>query len=161
MKQFFCFWKNEFKMAASKKPHFPAPPILNIFSWKFHGLVLELIKFIDAKGIGVAQPIWSWGCPKKQPKNTKKCIFCLFEPHQCPSHQSILLTQGKSIKFSWKNIEIWKKNYKDSADFWHRKLGLTIRILQYLTFNTKPNQTKYLKSFYVHLQRPLTLFTHH
>ena len=34
-----------------KKTHFPAPPILNIFSWKFHGLVLGLVKLIDAKGI--------------------------------------------------------------------------------------------------------------
>ena len=37
-----------------KKAHFPAPPILNIFSRKFHGLVLWLVGLIDAKGIGVA-----------------------------------------------------------------------------------------------------------
>ena len=36
---------------------FRAPPILNIFSWKFHGLVLGLVELIDAKGIGLAQPI--------------------------------------------------------------------------------------------------------
>ena len=53
----------KFKMAASKKPHFPAPPILNIFSWNFHGLVLGLVGLIDAKGIDLAQPVWSWGCP--------------------------------------------------------------------------------------------------
>ena len=41
-----------------KKIHFPAPPILNIFSQKFHGLVLWLVGLIDVKGIGVAQPIW-------------------------------------------------------------------------------------------------------
>ena len=41
-----------------KKAHFPAPPILNIFSRKFHGLVLWLVGLIDTKGIGVAQPIW-------------------------------------------------------------------------------------------------------
>ena len=52
-KFFFFFWKNKFKMAASKKPHFPAPPILNIFSWKFHGWVLGLVELIDAKGIGM------------------------------------------------------------------------------------------------------------
>ena len=46
-------------MADSKKPHFPAPPILNIFSLKFHGLVLGLVELIDAKDIGVAKPIWS------------------------------------------------------------------------------------------------------
>jgi hypothetical protein len=40
-------------MAASKKPHFPAPPILNIFSWNFHGLVLGLVGLIDSKGIDV------------------------------------------------------------------------------------------------------------
>ena len=44
----------KFKMAASKKPYFPALPILNIFSWKFHGLVLGLVELIDAKGIGMA-----------------------------------------------------------------------------------------------------------
>ena len=42
---------------------FPAPPILNIFLWKFYGLVLELVGLIDAKGIDVAQPIYLWGCP--------------------------------------------------------------------------------------------------
>ena len=48
----------KFKMAASKKSHFPAPPILNIFSSKFHGLVLGLVELIDAKIIGMAQLIW-------------------------------------------------------------------------------------------------------
>ena len=48
----------KFKMAASKKPHFPAPPILNIFSWKFHGLVLGLVELIDVKGICLAQLLW-------------------------------------------------------------------------------------------------------
>jgi hypothetical protein len=51
--------KKKFKMADSKKGHFPAPPILNFFSGKFHGLVLGLVELIDAKGIDVAQPIWS------------------------------------------------------------------------------------------------------
>ena len=41
-----------------KKGHFPAPPILNIFLCKFHGLVLGLVGLIDAKGIDVAQLIW-------------------------------------------------------------------------------------------------------
>ena len=36
-----------------KKAHFPVSPILNIFSQKFHGLVLWLVELIDAKGIGV------------------------------------------------------------------------------------------------------------
>ena len=56
------FEKKKIKMADSKKGHFPAPPILNIFSWKFHELVLGLVGLIDVKGIDVAQPIWSWGC---------------------------------------------------------------------------------------------------
>ena len=30
---------------------------------KFEGLVLGLVGLIDAKGVDVAQPIWSWGCP--------------------------------------------------------------------------------------------------
>ena len=48
-----------FKMADSKKGHFPAPPIINIFFQKFHGLVLGLVELINVKGIDVAQPIWS------------------------------------------------------------------------------------------------------
>ena len=41
-----------------KKARFPAPPILNIFLQKFYGGVLGLVGLIDAKAIGVAQPIW-------------------------------------------------------------------------------------------------------
>jgi hypothetical protein len=70
--QGFCHWKKKKKKknlekkiqnGRLKKAHFPAPPILNIFSWKFHGFVLGLVELIDAKGIGVAQLIWLWGCP--------------------------------------------------------------------------------------------------
>ena len=46
-------WKIEkmkFKMADSKKGHFSKSPILNIFLWKFYGLVLGLVDLIDAKG---------------------------------------------------------------------------------------------------------------
>ena len=43
-------------MADSKS--FSIPPILNIFFQKFHGFVLGLVGFIDAKGIDLAQPIW-------------------------------------------------------------------------------------------------------
>ena len=57
MKIFF-FLKKKFEMADSKKLRFSTPPILNIFSLKFHGLVLGLVQLIDAKGIDVAQPIW-------------------------------------------------------------------------------------------------------
>ena len=55
---FLFFFKKRFKMADSKKGHFPSPPILNIFFRNFHGWVLGLVGLIDAKGIGLAQPIW-------------------------------------------------------------------------------------------------------
>ena len=51
--------KKKFKMADSKRGHFLAPPILNIFFQKFHGLV----GLIDAKDIDLAEPIWLSGCP--------------------------------------------------------------------------------------------------
>ena len=44
-------------------------------------LVLGLLVLIDSKGIDVAQPIWSLGCPtqaQKQPKNTKNAFFACF-----------------------------------------------------------------------------------
>jgi hypothetical protein len=66
MKAFGLFDKMKQKKKINgcvKKGHFPAPPILNIFLWKFYGLVLGLVELIDAKGIDVAQPIWLWGCP--------------------------------------------------------------------------------------------------
>ena len=66
------FFEKENPNGRLKKGHFPALPILNIFSWKFHGLVLGLVELIDVKGIGMAQLIWLWGCPtyaQKQAKN--------------------------------------------------------------------------------------------
>ena len=53
------FLEKKNQMADSKKSHFPAPLILNTFSYKFHGLVLGLVRLIDAKAIIVAQPIGS------------------------------------------------------------------------------------------------------
>ena len=50
--------KRKKKMADLKKTEFPALPILNIFSWNFHGLVHGLVELIDVKGIGLAQLIW-------------------------------------------------------------------------------------------------------
>ena len=38
---------------------FSKSPILKKFLRKFHKLVLGLVGLIDAKGIDVAQPIWS------------------------------------------------------------------------------------------------------
>ena len=55
-------------MANSKKPK----PNAEQFPPKFHGLVLRLVGLIEGKGIDVAQPILSSGCPTlglKQPKN--------------------------------------------------------------------------------------------
>ena len=62
MKAFGLFNKKN-QNGCLKNGNFPAPPILNIFSWNFYGLVLGLVEFIDAKGIGVAQLTWLWGCP--------------------------------------------------------------------------------------------------
>ena len=59
MKQIFFFFEKKHQNRRLKKAHFPESSILNIFSRKFHGLVLWLVELIDAKGIGVAQPIWS------------------------------------------------------------------------------------------------------
>ena len=50
--------KNKFK-----KLRFSTPQILNIFQWKFYGLVLGFVGLIDAKGIDVVQSIWLRGCP--------------------------------------------------------------------------------------------------
>ena len=57
------------------------PPILNVFLWKFHGLVLGLVGKIDVEGINVAQPIWLSDCPtwaQKRAKNIKNNIFSPF-----------------------------------------------------------------------------------
>ena len=50
-------------MADSKKLSSSKSPILKIFLWKFHGLVLGVVGLIDVKGIGVAQPMWLRDCP--------------------------------------------------------------------------------------------------
>ena len=46
-------------MADSKKLRFSKAPILKKILQKLQGLVLGLEGLIDAKGIDVAQPIWS------------------------------------------------------------------------------------------------------
>ena len=55
------FLKKKSKWPTQKKLIFQLP-IFDILSWKFHGLVLGLVELIDVKGIGVAQPMRSWGC---------------------------------------------------------------------------------------------------
>ena len=71
------------------------PSVTPSFFVKISWILGELI---DAKGIDVAQPVWPWGRPtkaQKQSKNKKKSIMAIkVEPHQCLSHQSILLIQG-------------------------------------------------------------------
>ena len=62
-KKKFFFLKKKSKMADFQNGRFSKSPILKIFLWKFHGLVLGLLGLIDAKGIDLAQPIWPWGCP--------------------------------------------------------------------------------------------------
>ena len=63
MKQKKNFFENKFsKWPTKKKAHFPVLPILNIFSWKFFGLLPWLAVLIDVKGIDVAQPIWLRDC---------------------------------------------------------------------------------------------------
>jgi hypothetical protein len=44
-----------------KKQHFSKSPILNIFLWKFNGLVLKFVELIDVKDIDVAQPKYMYG----------------------------------------------------------------------------------------------------
>ena len=59
MKQkYIIFEKKIPKWPTHKKLSFTILPILNTFFQKFHGLVLGLVRLIDAKGIDMAQPIW-------------------------------------------------------------------------------------------------------
>ena len=80
-KQNFFLIKKKIQNGWLKKACFPAPPILNIFSPKFHGLVLQLVELIDAKGIGVAQPKYmAVRLSDISSKTGNKCIFCVFRP---------------------------------------------------------------------------------
>ncbi len=56
-KKIFFEEKNS-KWPIFQNGRFSKLPILEIFSRKFHRLVLGLVGLIDAKGIDVAQPIW-------------------------------------------------------------------------------------------------------
>ena len=51
-----------------------------------------------------------------------------------------------------------KKNQKDSADLWHRKMTLKTQMLLYLTFHSKLNQTP--RTFFGSFHRPLAFLTH-
>jgi hypothetical protein len=79
-------------MADSKIGHFSKSPILNIFLWKFTGLVLGLVGLNVAKGIKLAQPIRPWGCPtkaQKWPKKTKNPFFDCFWAYVGQPHDHI------------------------------------------------------------------------
>ena len=58
-KKIFFHAKKNPKWLIFQNGRFSKSPILKIFLSKFHGLVLGLVGLIDAKGIDVAQPIWS------------------------------------------------------------------------------------------------------
>ena len=104
MKQIKEILEKKFKTANSKKPHFPAPPIF------FHALVWPNLYGHEAV--------------RHKPKNRQKmhflCFQAIFElmsdsltavqvvPHQCPLHQSILLTKGPIHEIFAKNIENWR-----------------------------------------------------
>ena len=89
-KIFFCKFFS--KWPTQKNWVFQPPPKAEQLPPKFHGLVLGLVELIDAKGIGLAQPIWPWDCPtwaQKRPKNTKNAYFGCFRPFVGQPHDHI------------------------------------------------------------------------
>ena len=58
---FLVFWKKSWKWPTKKKLIFQLGQF-SIFFVKISWIGLWLVELIDAKGIGVAQPIWLWGC---------------------------------------------------------------------------------------------------
>ena len=58
----FFFEKKKSKWPPKKKAIFLFCQFSFFLKKFFQGLVLGLVGLIDAKGIDVAQPIWSWGC---------------------------------------------------------------------------------------------------
>jgi hypothetical protein len=84
--------KNKPKWPILQNGHFLKWPIFKLFLWKFHGLVLGLVGLIDVKGIDVAQPIWSRGCPtqgQKQPKTEHFVFLGCFYPYVKQPHNHI------------------------------------------------------------------------
>ena len=86
MMQFFFFFFLNSKLLPKKKDHFPAQPILNIFSPKFHGLVLMLVHTTYSRnnmhqkcegdcGLWVLNEIDE----KKYPENMKKIVGAIWE----------------------------------------------------------------------------------
>ena len=78
---FFVFLekKKNRKYSILKNLSFSSPPILNIFCQKFQGLVLGLVRLIDAKGIDVLQ-LYGYEAGRHMLKNRQNIIFCVFWP---------------------------------------------------------------------------------
>ena len=76
MKQFFFLKKKKNQNGRLKKRSFFKIANSQYFLWKFHELVLGLVKLIDVKGIDVAQLIWPWGCPTQAQKQAKMHFLC-------------------------------------------------------------------------------------
>ena len=64
MKQKKIFFEKKIQNGRLKKLSFSTSPKAVQFLPQFHGLVIELVGLIDAKGINVTQPIWPSGCLK-------------------------------------------------------------------------------------------------
>ena len=86
------FWRKKFKIANfSKSPFFIIAVFQKNFA-KFHRLVLGFGGLINAKGINVAQHIWSWDCltlGQKQHKITKNAFLACFCPYVRQPHNHI------------------------------------------------------------------------
>ena len=121
----------KFKMAASKKPHFPAPPILNIFSWNFYGFVLGLVELIDAKGIGMAQLIMPYSeVVRHKLKNRQKMHFWCFRlsGHLACTLKIIIQFKSfiKSSQIIWSFCDMGKEG---GGGDWLRSLALWLSTL--------------------------------
>ena len=129
--------KNNPKWPILQNGHFSKWPIFKLFLWKFHGLVLGLVGLIDVKGIDVAQPIWSRGCPsqgQKQPKTEHFVFlgcFCHYvkQPHNYigwaisvplasnnPTNQRTNTWNFHRKKFE--NLPFWKMAILKNRPFW-------------------------------------------
>ena len=100
-------------MADSKKLRFSTPPILNIFSWKFHGLFLVLMGLIDVKGINVAHLF----------RELKISVFM--------SRPFFFSEKSFFASSQWKSVNIYRiarmgRNFDDYHDFQKNQGGYRI-----------------------------------
>ena len=63
MKQKNFFFEKKIQNGRLKQTDISTSPKAEQFQPKFYGLVLGLVRLIDAKGINVTQPTWPSGCP--------------------------------------------------------------------------------------------------